>query len=356
MKIAILGAGNVALANASYLSRAGHNVHVWSAFPEESSALSSAGEVRFEGILSGRAKVTASADVRACVEGAGVVMIAAPAFGHAALMSAACPHLKETQDVLVHPVTGLSSLLLSHMLRDRRAKPTIIDLSTSLFTARKTGATSVRLLRFKDLIDMAAIPADRGNEAKARLEALFGKRFRLEPNALAISLNNHNPVYHVAPMLCNLSRAEKKEDWIIWENITPGVARLVKLVDDERLAVVRHYGTTEVPVDQYFREAHGVDGKDLNEIFKAVAEKLKGPVGPQEFNHRFIVEDVPYALVFYHALGRAAGIDMPVTENLIGLTSSLYERDFIREGHNLNVLGLGGMTREQIIATTQTGF
>jgi opine dehydrogenase len=160
----------------------------------------------------------------------------------------------------------------------------------------------------------------------------------------------------VAPMLCNLSRAEKKEDWIIWENITPGVARLVKLVDDERLAVVRHFRTTEIPVEDYFREAHGAEGKDLNEIFRSVAAKLKGPIGPQDFNHRFILEDVPYALVFYYALGRAAGIDMPVSESLIRLTSSLYERDFFREGHNLDTLGLAGMSAEQIVSVTRTGF
>ena len=356
MKIAILGAGNVALANAAFLARAGHDVHIWSAFDEERRALAGAGEVAFEGFLEGRAKITAAADVAGCVAAAPLVMIAAPAFGHAALMSAACPHLDASQDVLVHPVTGLSSLLLSRMLRDRRFKPTIIDLSTSLFTARRTGPTSVRLLRIKDVIDMAAIPADRGADAKARLEALFGSRFRLESNALAISLNNHNPVYHVAPMLCNLSRAEKKEHWIIWDNITPGVARLVRLVDDERLAVVRRFGTSEIPVDEYFREAHGAQGGDLNAIFRSVAERLKGPIGPQEFNHRFIVEDVPYALVFYYALGRAAGIEMPVTESLIRLTSALYERDFLEEGHNLQALGLDGMTPQQIVAVTQSGF
>ncbi len=249
MKIAVLGAGNVALANAAFLSHDGHDVHIWSAFPNEREALGGAGRIGFEGFMSGEASVTASMDVGSCVKGASVVMIAAPAFGHRALMSAACPHLTEAQLVVIHPVTGLSSLLLSRMLRDRGIKPTIVDLSTSLFTTRKMSATSVRLLKFKAVVAMAAIPAERGSDARATLELLFGKRFRLEPNALTITLNNHNPVYHVAPMLCNLSRAEKKESWVIWENITPGVARLVKLVDDERLAVARCFGTAEVTVD-----------------------------------------------------------------------------------------------------------
>jgi len=356
MKIAILGAGNVALANACYLSSAGHDVHLWSPFASECEALMAAGTIAYEGFMSGTAEVSVSRDARSCIEGAGVVMICAPAFGHQSLMAAACPHVIESQDIVIHPVTGLSSLLMSRMLKARTMRPTLVDLSTSLFTTRKTGPASVRLLRIKDVIDVATIPSDRGTAAMGRLESLFGKRFRLEPNALAISLNNHNPVYHVPPLLCNLSRAEKKEDWIIWENITPGVARFVKLVDDERIAVVRHYGTTEIPVEQYFRQSFGVDGGDLDEIFRAVAEKLKGPIGPQDFNHRFILEDVPYALVFFHSLGRVAGIGMPITESLIRITSGLYRRDFVKEGHTVEALGLGGLDARAIVEVTRTGF
>lgn len=356
MKIAILGAGNVALANAWYLARAGHDVHVWSAFESERRALTEAGSLAAEGIFQGRQKAVVASDGKSCIEGAALVMIAAPAFAHETLMAAAMPHLVEGQDVLIHPVTGLSSLLLSRKLKSRRVKPTIIDVSTSLFTTRKTGPASIRILKLKDVVDIAAIPAERGPAAMRRLEAIFGKRFRLEPTALAISLNNHNPVYHVAPLLCNLSRAEKRENWIIWECITPGVARLVKLSDDERLAVVRHYGTTEISVDDYFRQAHGAEGRDLNEIFASVAKKLKGPIGPQEFNHRFITEDVPYALVFYQSLGRVAGIDMPVTDTLIRLTSALYDRDFTAEGHTVERLGLGGLDARGILRISAEGF
>lgn len=356
MKVAILGAGNVALANAWFLAHAGHDVHVWSPFEAERSAIVEAGGLSAEGTLQGKVKVTVATDAKAAIAGAPLVMVAAPAFAHQSLMSSAAPYLTEEQDVLVHPVTGLSSLLLSKMLKARGIKPTIIDVSTSLFTARKSGPASVRVLKLKDVVDIAAIPAQRGGNALRRLEAVFGNRFRLEGNALAISLNNHNPVYHVPPLLCNLSRAEKGEDWIIWECITPGVARLVKLVDDERLAVVRHFGTTEISVDDYFRQAHGADGRDLNEVFASVAKKLNGPIGPQEFNHRFITEDVPYALVFYQSLGRVAGIDMPVTGDLIRLTSALYNRDFVTEGHTVEKLGLGGLDSRGILKISTDGF
>ena len=303
MKVAILGAGSVALATACRLAAAGHDVHLWSAFADEREALGN-GVLTADGMLAGRLRITVCEEVGSSIAGAPLVVIAAPAFGHETLMAAAAPHLRSDQDVLIHPVTGLSSLLLSRMMASRRETPTIIDASTSLFTARKTGPCSVRVLKVKDVIDLAAIPASRGPRALARLAGIFGDRFRLEPNALAVSLNNHNPVYHVAPVLCNLSRAEKRENWIFWEGITPGVARLVKLVDDERLRLVRRFGTTEIPVADYFRQAHGAVGADLPEIFASLAETLKGPVGPQTFDHRFVTEDVPFALVFYLNVAR----------------------------------------------------
>jgi opine dehydrogenase len=356
MKIAILGAGNVAFANACFLSEAGHDVHLWSVSDEEVDAIDGAGGITYEGIISGRATITATKDVEACAKGAGLVMIAAPAFGHRTLMEAICPHLTEDQTIVIHPVTGMSSLILSRLLKERGIKPTIVDLSTSLFTTRKRGPTTVRILRIKDVIDIATLPAGRGVQGLELLQGIYGDRFRLEPNVLSVSLNNHNPVYHVPPLLCNLSRAEKREDWIIWENITPGVAKFVKIVDNERLSVVSRYGTTQITVDEYFRQSFGVEGDTLDEIFRQVAVTLKGPTGPKEFNHRFITEDVPYALVFFLGLGRVAGIKMPVTESLITITSALYERDFMHEGHTMAALGLEGRSVDEIVQVATEGF
>lgn len=356
MKIAILGAGNVALANAWYLANAGCEVHVWSALPEERAALAATGRVTAEGLFEGPARISAGEQLKAAIDGARIVMICAPAFAHGELMRLAAPFLDDRHCVLVHPVTGLSSLLLSGLIMDRPRKPVIVDVSTSLFTARKTGPTSVKVLKLKDVVEIASIPADRGDDALSLLQSLFGDRFRLEPNALSISLNNHNPVYHVPPMLCNLSRAEKRENWIIWECITPGVARLVGLLDEERLKVARHFGTPEVPVADYFRQAHGAEGGTLVEIFASVARKLKGPVGPQALDHRFITEDVPFGLVFFRDLGRSAGLEMPLTDNFISLSSALFDRDFVAEGHTLERLGLRGRSRSEIIDATQRGL
>lgn len=356
MKVAVLGAGSVALANACFLHDAGHEVYLWSSFVDEVDAIAAAGGIRSEGVISGIARVTAVRNIADCIADARIVMICAPAFAHREIMSAAAPFFTDQHSIVIHPVTGLSSLLLSKLLAKRGIRPTIVDLSTSLFTARKQEAARVLLLRVKDLIDLAALPARHAAEGLELLQSVYGKRFRLEKNVLAVSLNNHNPVYHVPPLLCNLSRAENKEDWIIWECITPMVAKMVKLVDAERLAVARRYGTTEIAVEQYFREAQGVQGETIDDIFAAVARKLRGPIGPQSADHRFITEDVPYALVCFRSLGHVAGLKMPITDSLITITSALYGRDFIAEGHTVEALGLGGQSVQEIIATVEQGF
>ncbi len=356
MVIAILGAGSVALASACWLGKEGNEVRIWSALEDERRALAAAGELKFHGIATGSVAVKVCDDAATCITGADVVMIAAPAFAHDELIAAAVPHIDKSQMVVLHPVTGLSSLLLSKALAERGTRALIADLSTSLFTTRREGLTTVKLLKIKAQIDVATLPASRGQEAADILSRLFGPRFRVETNVLAISLNNHNPIYHVGPMLCNLSRAEREEQSTYWDWITPGVARVVRLLDDERLKVVRHYGTTEVTVDDYFREAHGVEADSLPGIFPLISKKLGGPIGPNGFNHRFVVEDVPFGLVFFWSLGQAAGIEMPYTHSMIQLTSGIWERDFVKEGRTLERLGLSGMPPAQFKAIITNGF
>src|SRR5215813_4498999 len=82
MRVAVLGAGSTALANAWLLAQGGHEVRIWSAFEAERRALASAGGISAEGIMSGTVGVTVAPDTEGCLKGASFVIIAAPAFAH----------------------------------------------------------------------------------------------------------------------------------------------------------------------------------------------------------------------------------------------------------------------------------
>ena len=356
MKVTILGGGNVALANAVLLTNRGHRVTMWSALKHEVQGLAAAGAVTGEGIVAGVAPVEAEADVGRAVKGADVVVIATPAFAHPPIMAACAPHVRAGQPVVIHPVTGGSSLLLSRRLCQRGVRTPIVDLSTSLMTARRKDTSTVQILSLKDLIDVAALPAAEGPAGLALCQELYGERFALQDNVLTISMDNHNPVYHVPPFVCNLSRVEKAEDWIIWPNITPGVAAFIKALDRERMAVIDAYGLQGRTVEDYFHIAFGVPKRDLVDMFGDVEKKLNGPVGPQTFEHRFILEDMPYALVFFLALGRVASVPMPVTDACVTTTSAIFSRDFRTQNEILNTLRLHSMSVAQILALAERGY
>jgi opine dehydrogenase len=149
--------------------------------------------------------------------------------------------------------------------------------------------------------------------------------------------------------LAALSRL-KHEHWIIWPNITSGVAAFVKALDRERMAVVEAYALKGRTVEDYFHNAFGVPKRGLVEMFGDLERKLKGPVGPQVFEHRFILEDVPYALVFFLALGRVAGVPMPVTDACVTTTSAIFSRDFRTQNEIINALRPDSMSAAQICA------
>lgn len=354
--IAIIGAGAVGLSSAAMLSSRGHAVRIWSAFEEENVALQRARGVTSDGSLSGHFNVSTSTSAQGCVEGADVVMIAAPAFAHRVLISAIAPHVDDRQFLVMHSATAMTSLMLAQQLARRRVQATIVDLSTSVCTSRKSGPTSVKVAPLKPGVDVAALPAERVGVGKAMMEGLFGPLFAVQENVLAISINNHNAVYHVPALVFNLATVESGTSWNIWSSMTPVVARYIERLDTERLAVAQAYRVRGIPVGDYVRQSIGVEGESLADVFAAVATKRPNPTGPQSLEDRYLTEDVPYGLAFFLALGKAAGVAMPLTEQLLAFVSTVFERDFAAEGIRLEALGIAGLPPEAVVKVARDGF
>lgn len=356
MRIAIVGAGAVALSSAALLVARGHDVKVWSAFTGENEALRRSGGIKSDGALDGFFPVPVATDTAACVNDVDAVMLAAPAFAHASLMAAIAPHISADQCVIVHSATGMSSLILGRLLGQRGVTATIVELGTSVCTSRKSGPTSVRVAPLKAGVDMATLPADRCARAREVMEKLFGDLFTSRENILEVSLNNHNAIYHVPAFVFSLALVEQAQDWNIWGNTTPLIARYVQRLDDERLALAREYRVTGIPVADYVRRSVGVEGHDLPTVFANAAQRRPSPTGPKRLDDRYITEDVPFGLVFFASLGRAAGVPMPLTEQLTAFVSAVYGRDLASEGYSLATLGIEGLAPADVVRVVTQGF
>ena len=354
MRIALLGAGNLAFGYAAYFAHAGHTITMWS--PSGAGTAGIDDGIQYHGALSGSASVTVRRIIGEAVAGAEAVVFALPANAHRAAMTAAAPHLTNNHTVLVTPVSALSPLTLARALAARGVQPTIICSGTTLLTARKQGPCAVEVLTLRNSIGIAALPARHNDVALKFCRDLCGERFTLQDDLLAVSLSNLNPIAHVPLMLCNLTRVEKAERWAIYDCMGGGVATLMQAIDAERLAVMAGFGMTGRGIVEHFHHSFGVPRGEFAKMAAAVHAQRGGPAGPVTLDTRFILEDVPYGLVFFAAMGHMAQVATPVIDACITLCCAIYARDFRGENTLMNTVCADATNAAQLHALARDGY
>ncbi len=326
MKIAILGTGSIALASAALLGQA-HHVTLWSPSGRGIDGLQH-GILTASGALTAAVLVATARTLAAAIEGTEVIIVAVPAYGHAALLRACADYLVTGQAVFLMPMLSLGGLLLGQLLAQRGVGCLIAGFGTTVMTARKTGPAAVRLLALRDRLELAALPATNTPRALELAQALFGDRFAAQTDLLAISLSQTNPVAHVPLALANLSRMERGETWTQYDHMAGATARLTVALDRERLAVAHAFGLTVRSIEQHFHHSFGAPMIDFSDQCGWVHANLGSPNGPATLDTRYITEDVPYGLVFNARMARLAGVPAPITEGCIALAGGAYGRDF----------------------------
>ena len=78
------------------------------------------------------------------------------------------------------------------------------------------------------------------------------------------------------------------------------------------------------------------------------APELTPITGPDSIWNRYLTEDCPNGLVPWSELGKLCGVPTPTMDAIISIYSLVHERDWREQGLRLDVLGLDGMTVEQI--------
>ena len=334
MRVAVLGAGSIGLGTAALLAMGGHAPVLWGR------ALA-AGEGMLEGsgAVAGSYPVVAAGSVAEAVAGADAVIVTVPGYGHRAVLDALAPCLAG-QPVIISSHSSLSGLHLARKAPGAR----VAAWGTTVVTGRRTGPLSAGVSNIRAKVDVAGLPAGFGAEALALCQALFGDRFVLRDDLVAVSLSNLNPQNHLAMSLCNLTRMERAEDWGNYWGVSPAVGRLMEALDLERLAVAAAYGAPVRTIFDHFHLSFDVPRMaTIGEMAAFVHARGNAPLGPKTIDTRYITEDVPFGLVPTEALAAAAGVRVPLHSGGIEMCSALLGRDFRAENDILPGLGLTGL-------------
>jgi opine dehydrogenase len=355
MKVGIVGCGGIGLASAAWMVERGHQVSMWSPRADAPEPLKN-GQIQSIGILEADVKVHVVETPEQLVGAVEVILIAVPANGHRAVMDALVPHIRSGQTVIVSAMNSLSSLYLYEDAIRRGITITVASFGTTALTARRVGPAEVRIMVRRDSLGMSCLPRKDFDGALAVCESLFGMDFTQDENALATALTSTNPIAHAPLALFNWTRIERAESWPQFHYMTERVSAVIKLLDAEKIAVARAFGLRVQTIEEHFARSFKTssDGR-LADIASELHAKRGGPPGPTDVNTRFLVEDVPYGLIFTLALSQIAAVPTPATQAIVATASLLLDTDFTVENNLISTLKLTTESIEGLLSRVNAG-
>jgi len=345
----------------------GHSVALYD-LPEFASQLARVREhgVRIFGAVSDRTyrPAVVTTDAEEALDAARVVLLIAPAYGHARFAEVIVPLLRDHHVLLVSPgaIGGALEVYSTCRRIAPRYQPVIGESANLIYTAHRMpdeprSPGSVRINGIKRAVSAAAIPARRTDELLVALRPVYPE-FVAAANVLETGLNNVNVIVHPALVVGNLSLTESGAEWGLFRGgLTRSIARLMETIDRERLAILRALRLPEINLAdsmiRYYAD-QGVGGADLYEVL-STAPVLANSKGARSFQHRHVSEDVPFGLVPMAAVAAAIGVPTPCTDALITVMSAAVGEDFRTTGRGIKELGLQGLGVPEIMAMVAEG-
>jgi len=364
VKVAVLGSGGGALAVAADLARAGREV-LLADLPQFASNLepvAAAGGVKVaSGWLGDQLQpVRVAGSVAEAVEGAELVVVVVPCFGHEPFMEVLAPLLDPDQS-LVFFGEGSGSIVARQALRGvGKESVRVGETNTLPYLARPAGPGRVTADRKIGGVLLSALPASQAKELLDMVNDVW-PYISAAGNVWETVLVNFNAIDHVATMLANAGTLENRSGgMLLWgEGATPAVVRVIESVDAELLTLRRALGLVD---ERHYRDFLVDQGfapdvsPNLYETMRA-SKLMLGycPTGPDALQSRYITEDVPYALVLAASIGDEIGFETPVIDGLVTIASAMLGRDFEAEGRTLERLGLAGAGLEGLRRFAETG-
>lgn len=350
----VIGSGHGGKAMAAHLALMGFPVTLYNRTPEHIAAIKKRGGIDLESYEGGPhgfgrlACVTAQMDE--ALFDADIVMIVVPSTAHAEIAKLAAPYLRDEQMIVLHPGRTCGAIEFNQMLRSAgcRANITIAEAETLLYASRSEGPAQARIFSIKEAVPLAALPATCTGCVLSALAPAY-PQFIDGVNVLHTGLNNMGAMFHPALTILNAGRIEDSngEFQFYMDGVTPSVARVLEVLDRERVTVAAALGIRARTALEWLQMAYSATGEDL---YDAIHNQpgYKGIMAPATLNHRYITEDVPMSLVPIAVLGQRYGVSVRGIESMIHLASIIHRTDYWRRGRTLARLGIEGMSVSEL--------
>ena len=339
---AIIGGGNGGQALAGHLSLMGYTTRLYDIIPATVDAINARKSITLKGAVQGTAPVEfATQDIQKAVSGADYIMITVPALAHAELAEKLAPHLWDGAFVYLHPGATLGALEFFCLIKKHgcTADVTVSEANSLIYACRAEAPGVVNILGLKSELLIGTIPAARSAEALQPFKDCFPQA-RGAVNVLESSMAYTNSTLHPGPSLLNVALIESRHEWRYYvDGFSPSIGAYMEKMDRERLLLC---DALEVPgqfIVDWFKTAYKVDKPTLAEA-AAVNPAYQDVKGQKSMYTRYILEDIPNALVPLLELARLFDIPAPRTEAMITLAYLLLDEEKFPPQRTLRRMGL----------------
>jgi opine dehydrogenase len=304
----------------------------------------------------GRLAVVTS-DIAEALDGADVIMVVLPASAHRDVAYLCAPHLRDGQIIVLNPGRTGGALEFRQVLnRECCAADVIVaETGTFIFASRSTGPAEACIFRRKNSVPLAALPATRtGHVLEAVCEAY--PQFIPAPSVLHTSLDNMGSIFHPALTLLNAGWIEHSKGGFQFyiDGVTQSTARVLKVLDRERVTIAASLGVRTRPAVQWLKDAYSAKGDTLYDAIQG-NPGYQGIRAPRSLRHRYIFEDVPFSLVPMISLGKQFGVEPGAIDAMVRLACVAHGTNYYERGRTVDDMGLGGLRVGEVMRYAQDG-
>ncbi len=353
-RFTVVGAGHGGKTMAAHLALMGHDVTLFNRTYARIEVIAARGGIDLESSEPGARGFgvlrAVTSDLRVALAEAEIVMVVVPSSAHKSLAELSAPHLRDGQIVVLHPGRTCGAIEFAKTLQDKgcTADVTVAEAGTFIYASRSDGPAQARIFGVKEAVPLAALPATRTKQVLDALRPAY-PQFIDGVNVLHTGLDNMGAIFHPALTLLNAGRIESTHgDFQFYiDGVTPSVARVLEVLDRERVTVAAALGIRARTGLEWLKMAYNAGGADLNEAIHNQSGYY-GIKAPANLSHRYLSEDVPMSLVPIAALGQRYGVAVSGITSIVNLACIVHHTDYWRRGRTPERLGIDRMSVSEL--------
>ena len=356
-KIAVLGAGNVALATTAELSNYGFTINMFElpAYEHNIGPIIEKGGIEYSGVAGeGIAKLNMiTTDIEKALKDVGLIILAAPAFAHEQFVDACLPFFQNGQ-IFLTETAYFACLRFAKKIHQTGKQIILAEMNQSPYTCTKKNPAHIFIDAKRNEAFIAVFPAATNVVEKLEVLKSVWPDLASVKNVMQTSLDNMNWIAHPPITILHRGLIERLEEFHLplKDALPPSVIRLMEALERDRVTFGAAFGIKLPPIKHSFE----MGGDTLEEALRLSTEFETFGYDYHNGSCPYLKEDLFFALPPIVSIANQVDVPVPAMSAVLHMFTIIDSVNYLNEGINAEKMGIAGMNRDEIRNIIENGF